>query len=202
MEGKNARFRRVTHDLSNLLGVILGNVDLALPDLPADHPAAESLREIQQAARDARTICRQMRDSLHEAISEPAVPAVSASPKCFILIDDDEAFRVLFERSLLKLGHKVRTFASPGAALEAFQENPCGFNFVITDLNMPGANGLEVAKAFLEQSPSLRVCLISGDLNEAIVASARAAGIDNVVRKPGTLDEMSTVVRNLIAETV
>lgn len=199
-EEKNARFRRATHDLSNLLGVILGNVDLALSDVPADHAAVESLREIQQAARDARTICRQMRDSLHEKAPQSAPHLVAAVAKHFLVIDDDAAFRSLFERSVLRSGHKVCTFSTPWEALEVFQGNPGEYDVVITDLNMPGSNGMEVASMFLERSPHLCVCLTSGGLSEAIIAEARAAGVRHVIPKPGTGEEMNGAILRLVED--
>ena len=50
----------VAHDFNNLLMAIIGNVDLALLDVPDANPAHKSLQEIAAAARKAAVLCRQM----------------------------------------------------------------------------------------------------------------------------------------------
>ncbi|MCX7718391.1 MAG: response regulator [Candidatus Sumerlaeaceae bacterium] len=50
----------IAHDFNNLLTSILGNTDLALADLPRDHPVREYLESVETAARRAAELCRQM----------------------------------------------------------------------------------------------------------------------------------------------
>ncbi len=50
----------IAHDFNNLLAGILGNADLAMMDLEPDAPSAQSIREIQIAARRAADLARQM----------------------------------------------------------------------------------------------------------------------------------------------
>jgi PAS domain S-box-containing protein len=50
----------VAHDFNNLLGTIIGNVELAREDLVAEHPAQESLAEVQKASARARELVQQI----------------------------------------------------------------------------------------------------------------------------------------------
>lgn len=50
----------VAHDFNNMLSVILGNVELALTSIGSDHPAAQDLNEIANAARRSATLTRQL----------------------------------------------------------------------------------------------------------------------------------------------
>lgn len=50
----------VAHDFNNMLGVILGNVELALQDISPDQPLYQDLREIEQAARRSAGLTRQL----------------------------------------------------------------------------------------------------------------------------------------------
>jgi two-component system, cell cycle sensor histidine kinase and response regulator CckA len=50
----------IAHDFNNLLVGVMGNVGLAMSDLPVDSPAAESIREIESAAHRAADLARQM----------------------------------------------------------------------------------------------------------------------------------------------
>jgi PAS domain S-box-containing protein len=50
----------VAHDFNNILGTIIGNVELAREDLVAEHPAQESLAEVQKASARARELVQQI----------------------------------------------------------------------------------------------------------------------------------------------
>ncbi len=194
---ESAWIRRISHDLANCLGVILGNADLALMDLGADHPGADYLREIQNSAREARVLCRQMRDPAAEPESGTVPLTPGGQPLRFLLIDDEDAFLSLSDRALRRLGHEVSAFTSPVEALRAFDANPFGFDILITDMNLPETSGLEVAAEFLERAPGLCVCLTSGDVGEDLRERARQLGIRDVLRKPNTIAEFVEVIRRL-----
>ncbi|MGD0247793.1 MAG: ATP-binding protein [Candidatus Limnocylindrales bacterium] len=61
----------VAHDFNNLLTAILGNAELALTDLPEDHPASESVREIARAAERATSLTRQLLSFARKQMIEP-----------------------------------------------------------------------------------------------------------------------------------
>ena len=50
----------IAHDFNNILMAILGNVDLALLDLPESHPSRVYLGDVEKATRRAAELCRQM----------------------------------------------------------------------------------------------------------------------------------------------
>lgn len=50
----------VAHDFNNIVAAIIGNVELALDDVPADSPARTSLAEISKASRRARDLVQQI----------------------------------------------------------------------------------------------------------------------------------------------
>jgi nitrogen-specific signal transduction histidine kinase len=68
----------VAHDFNNLLTAILGNAELALIDLPEDHPAGESVREIVKAAERAASLTRQLLSFARKQMIEPAPLDLSA----------------------------------------------------------------------------------------------------------------------------
>jgi PAS domain S-box-containing protein len=68
----------VAHDFNNLLTAILGNAELALIDLPEDHPAGESVREIVKAAERAASLTRQLLSFARKQMIEPVPLDLSA----------------------------------------------------------------------------------------------------------------------------
>jgi len=68
----------VAHDFNNLLTAILGNAELALMDLPEDHPAREGVGEIIKAAERAASLTRQLLSFARKQMIEPAPLDLSA----------------------------------------------------------------------------------------------------------------------------
>ena len=63
----------VAHDFNNLLTAIAGFTDLALSDLPLDHPAADSLGEVKKAADRAASLTRQLLAFSRRQVLRPSV---------------------------------------------------------------------------------------------------------------------------------
>jgi CheY-like chemotaxis protein len=188
--------RGLIHGLSNAVGVILGNVDLAMLETSPGGEMAEYLEEIRSAALRAREQIR------------PAPPAPplggggeEQQPKARVMcIDDDDAFLLLAGRSLLRHGYRVSTFTSPEDALLAYAREPLGWDLIVTDNNLLGREGCDVAREFLTQNPHLPVCIASGDVDEHLQQRAREVGVFRVIQKPGTVAEFAGTIRDLLAE--
>ncbi len=139
-------------------------------------------------------------------ITFPAVAAVAkpentvapaprnADGKHILLVDDEERIVRLATRILQRQGHRVTSFTSPDAALAAFQKSPDEFHTLLTDLTMPGMNGLELAKQIHALRPALPVVLCSGYANLASRENFEAAGIRFLVEKPYNVEELAQMV--------
>jgi DNA-binding NtrC family response regulator len=96
-----------------------------------------------------------------------AIPCATFPP--LIFIDDDHTFRLAFAALLLDDGHAVRDFGLP-AALPPFDAWPNG-SMLVTDFEMPGQNGLQLADAFRRTHPSSAALLVSGHTAPALAAA-------------------------------
>ena len=85
-----------------------------------------------------------------------------------LLVDDEQGIRTVMGLSLRDAGYNVITVASGEEALQLFAERP--IPIVITDIRMPGMNGLDLLKHIKILAPETEVILISGhaDLEMAI----------------------------------
>ena len=107
-----------------------------------------------------------------------------------LLIDDEEAIVRLLSMSLRSDGHEVVTALSGEEGLIVFQkEDP---ELVLTDIKMPGMNGIEVLKEIKSLQPDAEVVIITGhgDIDNAI--EALKFGASDFINKP-VRDEVLSV---------
>jgi PAS domain S-box-containing protein len=123
------------------------------------------------------------------------VPGVPKAPRKgrgerILYIDDEESLVLLAGRMLERMGYRVSGFTDAAQALAAFAAAPGDFDLILTDLSMPGASGMDVAKAILSIRPEIPVLLATGYVRPEDVECARAIGIREVIWKPHTVGEM------------
>jgi CheY-like chemotaxis protein len=116
-----------------------------------------------------------------------------------LLVDDDDAMLFMALRYLGRCGYSVRGCASPDAALTTFAADPSAFDLVVTDLNMPGMSGLELAARMLSVRPDANIVLTSGYVAEEDAARARRAGVRDIVLKPDTIEQLAPLMESLLA---
>jgi PAS domain S-box-containing protein len=117
--------------------------------------------------------------------------------KHILYLDDDEAIVFLMTRLLQRQGYRVSGFTDPGEALAAVQAAPAEFDLAVTDFNMPGMSGLEVARALREIRADLPVALASGYITEELRQEAPAAGISELIYKPNTANDLCEAIARL-----
>jgi PAS domain S-box-containing protein len=111
-----------------------------------------------------------------------------------LYLDDEKSLVDTTTRMLERLGYQVVGFTRAADAMRAFQENPNGFDLVITDMHMPQASGLQVAVDLLKLRPNLPILLSSGRVTDDLRDRARAAGISEILHKPNSMEEISEAV--------
>ena len=104
------------------------------------------------------------------------------------VIDDDNSFRIALVDSLHSLGYGVRGFASAEDFITWEAEASC--SCVITDIHMPGMNGLDLARLLTGREPGLPVVLVTARSDLGIDAHAAANGATCLLRKPFGTDAL------------
>jgi CheY-like chemotaxis protein len=116
-----------------------------------------------------------------------------------LYVDDDEVIVVMVERLLTQAGYRVSAFRDGRAAVAAVQAAPQAIDAVVTDYNMPGFTGMDVARAVAAIRPDLPVVISSGYISEELQAQARAAGVRHLLQKQNSLEELALLVRRVVA---
>jgi PAS domain S-box-containing protein len=115
-----------------------------------------------------------------------------------LLVDDEESLARLGRRALERLGYRVTAETDPRRALSVFQSGPERFDLLLTDLTMPGMNGLELAREVHRIRPALPVILATGYGGDVDAEQARALDIQELLFKPATVAALGYSVRRAL----
>jgi CheY-like chemotaxis protein len=102
----------------------------------------------------------------------------------WMIVDDDRDILSLIRDIVARFCNvDIECFNSPQDALAAFEAEPGAFEFVITDLEMPGMSGIELSRHLRALSPSLKILLSTGS---EILSDEEAVqkGFCGLLRKP------------------
>ena len=108
------------------------------------------------------------------------------------LVDDDPDIAESLRFLLVASGWSVLVFNSSLLCLEALEQRQplC----VITDLQMPFMDGIQLHKAVRERGMEMPVLLMTGSLDRSAAARARAARIQDVLPKPLSIDRLNAAI--------
>ncbi len=109
-----------------------------------------------------------------------------------LLAEDDAAVRAFVSRALRHRGHDVTPVEDGSDALAAMAG--ADFELLLTDIVMPGLDGIALALKASEDHPRMKILLMTGFSTERQRAHNLEALIHRVVTKPFTLDAICTAV--------
>ena len=122
----------------------------------------------------------------------------SATQRHILYLDDDDTLVFLVRRLLERRGYKVTAFTEQQQAIDALRADPQAFHLLMTDYNMPGMSGIDVARAVLAIRPDLPVAVASGYISDELQAEAQAAGVTEVVFKTDAVEAFCEIVARLV----
>jgi CheY-like chemotaxis protein len=145
-------------------------------------------------------------------LEAPEFPAPVAAPMLtgterLLVMDDDEALRILSKAVLTNLGYDVEVAADGAEAVALYETAKAterGFDAVLLDVTVTGGmGGVEAAAKLKELDPSLKLIVSSGYSDAPVMSHFAQYGFDAVIVKPWTVKEMSEVLRRvLVADPV
>jgi len=113
-----------------------------------------------------------------------------------LVVDDEMIVCESCKRILEEEGYEVDTALSGREAFEKMKENP--FDIVITDLKMPGIDGMEVLRTFRKEYADAIIIMITGFSTVETAVEAMKLGAFDYIPKPFTPDEVAIVVKKAI----
>ena len=113
-----------------------------------------------------------------------------------LLAEDDDSLRGFLSRALQRAGYEVTSCADGEEAVAVLDQQ---WDLLLTDIVMPGADGIEVARVAAARQPGLRIMFITGFAAVALAAGESAPPGAKVLSKPIHLREIVTEVERMMA---
>ena len=116
--------------------------------------------------------------------------------KKLLIVEDEETLRESLTRVLTQEGYEVDGVSSSEAALETIAEKD--YKLIITDIILPGINGMQLLKRCKEKNPGLKVIIITAFASiETAVEAIRTGAFDYLV-KPIQHQEIKEVIKKAL----
>jgi CheY-like chemotaxis protein len=117
-----------------------------------------------------------------------------------LIVDDDPSVRALIRRLVEREGHGAVVAETGRVALDVLATG--GFDLVVTDINMPDVDGIELILAIRDMGLTMPIIAISGGgrINaDSLLEDAKAFGAVEVLAKPFHLAEAREVIARCLA---
>lgn len=211
--GKAELMAGASYELRTLLNSILGHSQLLLMQDGLDADTHEQAREIasagEQCARLIESLLAQGSDDAtaprHGAAgaSPPVTPAPAATKAAYRILDrilvaeDNPANRAVLRMQLKVLGIDAHIAENGAEALAQWKAG--GYGLILTDLNMPGMDGLELTRSIraaeLGTGKHLPIIAITALHQPEDLAVCLQAGMDDTLPKPIELDSLRQMLQ-------
>jgi two-component system response regulator AtoC len=111
-----------------------------------------------------------------------------------LLVDDEPGVLFTLSELLTERGHRVLTAKSGDEALTKLEDA----DTVVTDLSMPGMDGLELMGHIVQRDPQLPVLLLTAHGSERVAVEAMKRGAYDYLAKPFDIDEIAVVIERAL----
>ena len=114
-----------------------------------------------------------------------------------LLAEDDDSLRNFLARALERAGYEVEACADGDEAMAALGKG--SYDLLLTDIVMPGVDGIEVAREAAARMPGLPIMFITGFAAVALANGDRTPQGSKVLSKPVHLREIVAEVEKMVA---
>ena len=117
-----------------------------------------------------------------------------------LIIDDEEPFRMMLRQTLERAGHEVMEALDGAMGATLYREKPT--DLLITDILMPGKDGLELIMELRRDFPDIKVIAMSGggrSGNLDFLPVASLFGADRTFQKPFNRQELLAAIQELVS---
>lgn len=114
-----------------------------------------------------------------------------------LMVDDEEILIEMFTEILRRHGYDATGFTDPEAALAEFKANPDKYDLVISDYKMPTLRGTELVSELRKINGTIPIIMMTGFTQWVERDIAEAWGIKHILKKPVTLEALTSAISDL-----
>jgi DNA-binding NtrC family response regulator len=133
-------------------------------------------------------------------MDKPEYSSVGKDGIRLLLVDDDVNLLELTSQLLFRKGYFITPATEGSEAMAILNNNHSAYDIVVTDLCMPGINGVELAEMIKDLSPDIPVILHTAKIDLVDDAQIARAGILEVISKPYRVEDLDKIIRKVIKE--
>jgi CheY-like chemotaxis protein len=122
---------------------------------------------------------------------------IRANYRRILVVDDEEGIREILSTVLSGMGYEVVTANSGTEALNLFPRS--SFALVLTDLEMPGMDGWNLASRIRDTSPDIPVVAMTGQPKENVIEKIKGNSFNAAIFKPFRLEQLLEMIEKLVA---
>lgn len=115
-----------------------------------------------------------------------------------LIVDDDDGIREVLKETIQLFGFTCKTAENAEEALGLLRKE--SFELMITDIKMPGMNGMDLLREAKAQSPMLDVIMMTGFSAEYSFSDVVIAGASDIIPKPINLEEVEAKINRVVRE--
>ena len=122
--------------------------------------------------------------------------AIVKSRSRILLVDDEDSVRRLLSR-MLESAYDVEVAADGESALRLMREPDAHYDLLISDLNMPGMDGIQASELISQQDPNIQVVMMSVQGEADYLRRSMLAGAREFLIKPFSSEELANSLRRV-----
>ena len=117
-----------------------------------------------------------------------------------LIVDDEEDISYLLRQFLAQRGFNAVSFTNPLLAFEHFRHNPYTYPIIITDLRMPGMNGIELANRIRQINGTAKIFMVTAFDPTDLESKPEyiQAKIERVIQKPINLLQVKNIIKQAL----
>jgi two-component system, cell cycle response regulator CpdR len=117
-----------------------------------------------------------------------------------LIAEDDDVVRESLVRALGGDGHVLTEATNGATALDALKKFNGEFDLLLSDVKMPGVDGIELALATGQNHPDIAIMLMTGYADQRERAHGLDALVHDVLSKPFSIDQIKGAVREALVQ--
>jgi two-component system cell cycle sensor histidine kinase/response regulator CckA len=121
----------------------------------------------------------------------------NAGSTTILVVDDEDLIRTMIGKMLKPMGYCILHAANGSEALTICEQRHGAVHLIVTDVTMPGMNGVDLVDYATAHWPSIKILFITGFATDAAIR--RRTSRHPLLPKPFTRDELTGTVQELLS---